>query len=687
MLPVAIRSLEALATNIWWSWDADASALWSEVDPTLWGQVRHNPVALLRDVDAGRWHDLAADTSFVARLSDVYARFEQATHAGGWCADGAPEMAGKTVLYLSMEFGLHESLRIYSGGLGVLAGDHVRSASDLGVPLIGFGLFYRNGYFRQVFDEGRQAEAYPENVPQRLPVTLCRDASGTAIAVQIPIGTRKPLAHVYRVDVGRTKLYLLCMDHSSNAPEDRALTSTLYGGDNTTRIQQEILLGIGAVRAMRALDESFDLVHMNEGHCAFAALALIEERVKAGDAITDALAWARTRTVFTTHTPVPAGHDRFDLATVTTALSGWSERVGMTEEEIMDLGRVHPGASSESLCMTVVALRASHAANGVSELHGAISRDMWRDLWPDLPVDEVPIGHITNGVHPTFWMHPASRALFDETCPGWRERPWDAEVWAPIAQIDAERLWAWRSALRRELVALATTRTGVKLDPNALTIGFARRFAPYKRGDLIFTDPDRLLSLIEGDQPVQLLYAGKAHPRDTKGKDLIETVLKWTRDRRFRDRVVVLEDYDMVLGRALTSGSDVWLNNPRRPREASGTSGQKVILNGGLNLSVLDGWWPEGFDGTNGWEIGGGKDWPNAVDASEQDAFDAESMYAVLETSVLPEWRTRTAGVPQAWVERMRRSVATCSPLFTSHRMVRDYVLKLYAPALARLRG
>ena len=680
MLPTSLTALDELANNLWWSWNADAVRLWSRMDPWRWPRLRHNPIALLQDLEEERLAELAEDADFMAHYERVMRTFRTYLSTEGWTATAHPELADRTIAYFSMEFGLHESVRIYSGGLGVLAGDHLRSASDLDVPLIGVGLWYRNGYFRQVIDDGVQIAAYPESSPARMPLTQVKSQTGAPLMVEVPIEDRTVTAQIWQLAVGRTRLFLLDTDHDGNTDADRALCHSLYGGDEHTRICQEVLLGVGGVRALEAMNLSPTLYHLNEGHCAFIVLELQRMRRKAGASEADALSWIRERCVFTTHTPVPAGHDRFPAELVETTMGPWRDAQELPAGTFMDLGRVTPGKASETLCMTVLALKGASKVNGVSELHGAVSREMWHELWPDRAVDDVPIGHVTNGVHPIFWMAPASRAFFDEHAPGWRDCPWDEEVWAPIADVADEKIWSLRNQLRGDLVELVAERTGKQLDPNALTIGFARRFAPYKRGDLIFTEPERLHALLE--RGVQIIYSGKAHPRDTNGQAIVKRVLEWAYKRGYRDRIVFLEDYDMVVGRALTSGSDVWLNNPRRPKEASGTSGQKVPLNGGINLSCRDGWWPEAYDGTNGWAIGT-SDEHASIEA--HDAFDTESLYSLLEQSVLPEWESRSEGLPKAWIARAKRSIITCAPAFTSHRMVRDYVADVYAPLVRAL--
>ncbi|MFM2163352.1 MAG: hypothetical protein RLZZ383_2864 [Pseudomonadota bacterium] len=677
MLPPALAPLAHLARNLWGSWTPEAVALWRDADALRWDRHRQNPLAMLQDVEPSRWAELAADAAYVARVHAVSAAFERYLAEGGWQATrGVPPTP---VAYFSMEFGLHTSLRIYSGGLGVLAGDHLKSASDLGIPLTAVGLFYHQGYFRQVVDDGVQVAAYVPARLDRLPLEPVLDAAGQRVSVRVPIGEHDAVAIAWRVPVGRISLYLLDVDHSANPEPVRQLTRTLYGGDEAMRIGQEALLGIGGVGLLRSLGVAADVYHMNEGHCAFVPVALMREATEAGASLADAVRTTRRRCVFTTHTPVPAGHDRFPAALVTRTLGRYEADAGWAAGTITDLGRVQPGNPSETLCMTVLALRTAHATNGVAAKHGEVSRQMWHGLWPDRAVADVPIGHITNGVHPFGWMSDRAQALFDRHVAGWRAEPWREDLWAAgLETLDDATLWATRNALRGDLCAFLAQRQGLHLDPHALTIGFARRFATYKRGDLLFRDPDRLAAILSGPLPVQIVYSGKAHPRDAAGQAVLANVLRWSEDPRFRGRVFFVEDYDMEVGAALTSGVDVWLNNPRRPQEASGTSGQKVTLNLGLNLSVLDGWWIEGFDGTNGWAIG-----PDDVAHDQQmDEDDAEALYAALESAVVPAWRARGAdGVPTSWLAAVRRSTITCASRFNSHRMVKDYVERLYAPS------
>jgi len=679
-LPVALAPLVELALNLWWSWDAEATELMRDLDAHRWERSGHNPVAVLLDVSRARLNRLAGNPRFLERLGRVHARFRDYLSSGDtWVRRNAPDMADRTVAYFSMEFGVHESMKIYSGGLGVLAGDHVRSASDLGLRFVGVGLAYRQGYFRQVIEDGRQVAAYPAADFLRLPLVLVLGDDGRPLTVEVPHLHHSYSARIWELRVGRARLFLLDAAHEDNTFEHRIFTAQLYGGASNTRVAQEVLLGVGGVRALRRMGVDPAVFHLNEGHCAFAPLELIRERALDGEAVADAAAAVRERVVFTTHTPVPAGHDRFSWDLVNEALVGYRDRMGWPHGTIMDLGRVWPGDIHEPLCMTVLALKLSRQANGVSALHGEVSRRMWREMYPHVEREaDVPIGHITNGVHPVFWMAPAFRSFFDEHLPGWRDRISDRAWWVEAVEgIDDAALWARHQRLRRELIDEIRERKGVgELDPDILTIGFARRFAPYKRANLIFTDPERLRRIVGGSRPAQFIFSGKAHPRDLHGQALVTEILRQGANREFRDSVAFLVDYNIHLGGLMTQGVDVWLNNPRRPREASGTSGQKVCLNGGINLSVLDGWWPEAYDGTNGWAVGEVREYASQ---EAQDAEDAEGLYRVLEREVLPAFYERdAAGVPRRWVAMMKRSIATCLPVFNTHRMVGDYTLGMY---------
>lgn len=620
-------SLARLAQDLWWTWNPDARRLVEGLDPLRYEALGHSLPALL----AERPELDSAGAAALIEALDAY-RIEPET----WAARSLPELG--RVAYLSMEFGLHESLRIYSGGLGVLAGDHVRSASDLGLDFVAVGLFYRHGYFRQVLDRGEQVAAWPTNAPWGLEELPQR--------VQIPDGGRSCAARIWRQQIGRVELYLLDTDLPENDPDQRAITGSLYGGGSRMRIRQEVVLGIGGMRALKALDRMPEVLHLNEGHCAFAP---VEWMRMCGDED-----HVRAHTVFTTHTPVPAGHDQFDWSLVDEVLGPYRSDAGWTEGALMDRGRRDPADFSTPLNMTWLAMRMSRSTNGVSALHGEVSRRMF---------DDDTIGHVTNGVHPTFWMADEIQDLLDIAQPGWREDLVDGRL--ELSSITDAQLWRARSACRDRLRVHIAGVTGHLVDEDMLLCGFARRFAPYKRADLVLSDDARLQALL--DRGLRIVYAGKAHPRDEAGKRLVARVARAARDHE--GSVLFLEGYDMALGRMLTQGADLWLNTPRRPREASGTSGQKVVLNGGLNASVLDGWWPEGFEGDNGWAIG---DEGSYASVEEQDAADAESVYATLE-AVLETWTDRTK-----WLAMVRASMESGIPRFNTHRMVAEYARSVY---------
>jgi alpha-glucan phosphorylase-like protein len=651
-----LRDLHDLTHDLWWTGRPEAHALWPALDPVLWESLQHNPLAMLREVGL-----TGATPAWRAAAADLVAAWRAAL-ARPIRAD-LPRVA-----YLCMEYGLHESLPIYSGGLGMLAGDHLRSAADHGLPLVAVGVFWREGYFRQVLHDGRQAAAYCVNDPARLPLRRVRGADERPLKIEVPHGEGVLTLGAWEVPVGPVRLFLLDADIEPNTPAQRAVTARLYGGDPATRLMQEVALGLGAPRLLRALQLAPELYHMNEGHAAFVTLDGLAAGLEAG--LSEAAAWAAVpaKHVFTTHTPVPAGHDRFGWDLIDPALGAWRAGLGLKPGAFMDRGRERPGDVDEPLCMTVLGMNGSRAINAVSALHGEVTREMWRKL-------PHKVQHITNGVHAGAWLAPETAALWDRWLPGWRDHlDGDLAFWSGAEQIPAEELLRARDARRARLVAEVRRRLGREvLDPKALTIGFARRFAPYKRGDLILRDPERLRALL--DRGMQLVFAGKAHPADQPGQQILARILAVARGRSVRDQIVFLPDYDMATGRLLTSCCDVWLNTPQRPREASGTSGQKAALNGNLNLSILDGWWPEAHDGTNGWAIGEERSWD---DTAAQDAADAESLYDQLCDEVIPAFADGAR-----WARMSARAMATCAPRFNTHRMVADYARDLYAPAPA----
>jgi starch phosphorylase len=703
-LPERLQSLHTLAYNLWWCWHPDAVALFRRIDPDLFDAVDHSPVRLLSSVGQGRFDELAADTDFLAHLDRVAAALAGYLSAKTWFQTQHPDAQAARIAYFSMEFGIHESVPVYSGGLGVLAGDHLKSASDLGLPLCGVSLMYREGYFRQYLNaDGWQQERYPENDFFNLPLVAAADADGDPIHVIAPLPGRDVLLKVWRIQVGRVPLYLLDANIPQNRADDRAITSQLYGGDQTTRIQQEIVLGIGGYRALRAVGFEPTVCHMNEGHAAFCALE--RTRVLMGERKLDfdtALEAAKAGTCFTTHTPVPAGNDAFPPHLIESYLGGYLGELGVDRGKLYTLGRQHPGNDGEPFGMTVLAIKTSNTSNGVSALHGEVSRKMWQAIWPTLPAAEVPIGSITNGVHTASWVAPEVEQLFARYISADREAsPTDFAVWQKADAIPDAELWRTHEKSRERLVRLCRSRLKAQLqrrgaspaevrgadevlDPEALTVGFARRFATYKRGDLIFREAERLARLVnDAKRPVQLVFAGKAHPKDNGGKELIARVAQMARRPEFRKRVVFVEDYDMNVARHLIHGVDVWLNNPRRPLEASGTSGMKVAANGGLNLSILDGWWVEGYDGTNGWAIGAGEEY--AGNDAYGDEVEGRTLYELLEHEVIPLFYDRGPdGLPRAWLQRMKRALSTLVPVFNTNRMVDEYLTRCYLPSHQR---
>ncbi len=699
------RRLWALARNMWWSWDASALSLFQDLDPARWEALGRNPVALLSEMPLDELDERIGDLALAHRINHAFRRLQEyRERAATWGDTHAGVLRRQPVAYFSAEFGIHESLPIYSGGLGVLAGDHIKSASDLGVPLVGVGLFYGQGYFRQRLDaSGWQQEEYAEVDVSRLPLEPAVDPDGKAIVPAIETGGGTLRARVWQATIGRRTLLLLDSDVDGNTPEDRALTARLYGGDVRVRIRQELLLGIGGLKALHALGIVPGVYHLNEGHSAFAVLEAIRRCMeREGVDFERAVRRVARRTVFTTHTPVPAGHDRFAPDLMDEHLGPLRDALGIPHERLMSLGRMDPEDAGEAFCMTVLGLRVSRRANAVSSLHGDVTRHMWTGLWGDRPEEDVPIGHITNGIHVPSWLAPQMQQLYDRYLPSEVAREnafpessagienvsdgalWETHVALKIRLLDAVRRRVLREAARRGEPAVVLEQLSHALSQDALTIGFARRMATYKRAALFLQDPDGLASLVNDPQhPVQFVIAGKAHPRDEPAKGVLRRIHELSRDSRFLGKLVFLEDYDISLGRELVQGVDVWLNNPRRPQEASGTSGQKVLLNGGLNLSVLDGWWAEAYDGTNGFAIGTGE--THASDEAH-DRRDAGELLRVLAEEVVPLYYDRDPdGVPRAWTARMKRAIHTLGWRFNADRMVMDYVRLCYLPAAGGL--
>jgi glycogen phosphorylase len=747
------KDLIELSTNLWWSWSPRARDIFSALDPKTWDATRENPVAVLQAVsqtivpqDEGQLLDASAymDAAKVGAALDAGGLTERAAEvvAEFEAYRAQPRKDCPSVAYFSLEFGLCAALPIYSGGLGVLAGDHTKAASDLGLDFTAVGLFYHQGYFQQTITEaGAQKTDFPTLNPAAAPMCVLRDEAGVPVTVDVPLGDDVVTAAVRHVKVGRVDLFLLDTHVEGASDDARELTARLYSGGNPVRIDQEILVGIGGVRLLRKIGRAPRRWHLNEGHCAFLALELVREHVVAGKTLGRAIELVRPISVFTTHTPVPAGHDRFGRTLVEGRLTWMADALGIETEDLMQMGRVGEGGitlsiaepgevdllrappsdtlvempaitpadlafdddededpdapstqvESEPLCMTVLALRLCEKANGVSMVHGEVSRQMWSPMWPDQAASDVPIGHVTNGIHIPTWMHGTAREHLEPHLPSdWLQRRDDPELWLDLAHgLDDTQIWAMRCALRANLLAFVqeraerrAARLGAdtplpRFTPDALTIGFARRFATYKRATMIFRDMERIVGLMtDADRPIQLVFAGKAHPMDSGGQALIAQLVSLAGDARLEGRVCILEDYDMVMGRALVSGVDVWLNNPRKPREASGTSGQKVAMHGGLNLSVLDGWWPEGYDGVNGFAIG---DATSPVNPEAQDDRDARALYTALETQVIPLYFDRDEnGVPRRWVRRIRHAMASLVGRFSTRRMVTDYADNFY---------
>jgi len=700
--PVEIRRLIAglkrLANNLWWTWNQESQEIFQELSPRGWQNLYHNAVAVLHEVSDYELFVRLQDRGFAKKVADTIAAFDNYMNATGtWCLRRAPELLENPVAYFTAEIGFHETLPIAAGGLGILAGDHARSASDLGIGFVGISMFYREGYFQQAINQDSwQTEYYTLLNPKTLPMDPVLDEGGEPLLCSVDINLATVWFQAWRVNVGRCAVYLLDTNRPENEHLFRDLTLRVYGGDSSTRIMQELLLGIGGVRLLRALGIQPSVFHMNEGHVAFLALELLREKIAQGESFSAALSATKAQCIFTTHTPVEAGHDRFSPSLVKYALHRYQRELSIPFSELMGLGRVDPADEEESFCMTVLALKTSRAANAVSELHGQVSRKMWHCLYQDRPVAEVPIGHITNGVHLMGWMKGPVRSF-------WKRKlgvQWDKDInsaafWQQMLNPDFvsdEELWALRYMLRRALIEFARRRLALQeqrvsqrdfiafdriLNPDALTIGFARRFATYKRAPLIFTDLDKVVKLVsDPDRPIQLIFAGKAHPMDDDGKRYIQQIIRLSKRSDLMGHLVFLENYDVHIARQMISGCDVWLNNARRPLEASGTSGQKIACNGGLNFSILDGWWREGSDGTNGFAIGEDCH-PDSVE--EQDRLDCENLYRVLGDEIVPCFYDRDEhGIPRKWIYRIRRSMATLVARFSTSRMVQEYTEKYY---------
>ncbi len=698
--PVQER-LWSLARNVWWSWDPESVSLFRDLNPVRWRELNQNPVALLNEMPLGEIERRATEQVLHSRINYVYRRQQEyLLEDRTWGAANAGILRPRPVAYFSAEFGMHESLPIYSGGLGVLSGDHIKSASDLDIPLVGIGLFYSHGYFLQRLDQnGWQREEYLQTDVNQLPMQPAIGINGRPVVVEIATRGSTICAKVWRIKVGRCDLLLLDSNVAGNAPEDLETTSRLYGGDARTRIRQELVLGVGGFRALKAMGINPGVLHLNEGHSGFVVFEAIRNRMEEeGLDFYAAASQIPREVIFTTHTPVPAGHDRFNPELIEEHLGPLREQLGISQENLMGFGRENPTDNQEQFCMTVLGLKLARRVNAVSSLHGEVSRAMWKNLYPGRPEDAVPIGHITNGVHVPSWLAPQMSRLYARHLGvGWQDKSGSKHTWEGIENVDDGELWETHLSLKAQLLAFvrrrareqaerraespqALQRLGKVLSPDALTIGFARRFATYKRANLLLADIERLAAMVnDAKRPVQFLFAGKAHPHDEPGKRVLQQIAQMMRDADFADKFVFIEDYDINVGRHLVQGVDVWLNNPRRPLEASGTSGQKVVLNGGLNLSVLDGWWAEAYDGLNGFAIGSGRTHSNM---DVHDRRDGEDLYRVLRDELIPLYYSRDRdGLPQGWIKRMKRTIRTLGWRFNADRMVMDYTQKCYVPA------
>ena len=705
-LPEPLLPLLEVAYNMWWCWHGDALDMLRRLDPKLWEDAYHNPVAMLGRIDQKRLQEVAADDGFLAHLARVQKSLHEYMNSPGWWTKAYGGDRQPAVAYFCAEYAISECLPIYSGGLGVLAGDHLKSASDLDVPLVAVGMLYQQGYFRQRLNaDGWQLELFPRNDFHTMPVQQIHNPDGTPLMIQVDLPQRPVKAQVWRVQVGRVPLYLLDTNVAENSPEDRHITAQLYGGDQEMRIRQELILGIGGVRMLEALGIAPKAFHMNEGHSAFLGLERIRLlMVNRGISFDEAREAVIASSIFTTHTPVPAGNDAFEPWLVDKYFANFWPQLGLGREQFLGLGRQEPSNRDEPMNLTVLALHLSTYRNGVSKLHGSVSRKLWSNVWPNMPVSEIPITHITNGIHTRTWLSHDMAELYDRYLgPGWHEKPADMSSWRGVDAIPDTELWRTHERRRERLVAFARTHLRQQLskrgagsaemamaeeilDPEALTIGFARRFATYKRANLLLADLERLGKLLSDEKRrVQIIFAGKAHPRDNPGKDLIRQIVHTSRLDPFRRSIVFLEDYDMNLARYLVQGVDIWLNTPLRPMEASGTSGMKVAANGGLNVSILDGWWEEGYDASVGWAIGSGESYD---DLEYQNEVESQALYDLLEKEVIPLFYERTSdNLPRGWIAKMKRAMSYLAPVFNTNRMVRQYAEMFYAPASKRWEG
>ncbi len=703
-IPERLARLTDIAHNLWWCWNPEAVDLFFRMDRALWTETEHNPVRLLGEIEQSKLEELASNASFLAHLDRVSTALDNYMVDGEWRArhDTAPK--DLLIAYLSAEFGLQESVKMYSGGLGILAGDHLKAASDLGIPLVGLGLLYREGYFRQSLNEdGWQQESYPTNDFHNMAITREYDATGNPHVIEVPLPGRMVKAFIWRCQVGRTTLYLLDCDHEGNTPKDRNITARLYGGGKDTRIEQEIMLGMGGVIALKHLGLHPTVYHINEGHAAFMTLQRIKDLIER-DKINfqDAVEVVRIGSIFTTHTPVPAGNDVFEPSVLAPYFQEYCRQLNISIKDFLALGRQDPNNDAEHFSMTILALKLSSASNGVSRLHGKVARNMWTNVWRNIPEDEVPIGSVTNGIHIPTWISKDLSMLFDRYLgPDWVATPHDQSVWERIDTVPDTELFRIHERCCQRLVSFTRRRVEQQLinrgapasevraarellDGETLTIGFARRFATYKRALLLFRDLDRLKKiLLNPEMPVQLIIAGKAHPDDGDSKKIIRDIIHNAKTPELRQHIVFLEDYDINVARYMLQGVDCWLNTPRKPMEASGTSGMKAAANGAINISIPDGWWCEAMElGENGWSIGGGEVYENVA---EQDRNESQALYELLEQEVVPMFYNRDReGFPREWISRMKTSIRTIAPMFNTYRMVLEYGDRFYVPCCQR---
>ncbi len=702
-LPKNLEKLEDLAYNLWFAWNPDVRDLFREMDVDLWRSRGRNPVETLLEITPERLEELANDTVFVGKLRKSWKRLQNYLEKKDTTfSKNFPKMSDHLVAYFCAEYGIHESLPNYAGGLGILAGDHTKAASDLGLPFIAFGLMYKHAYFQQEINEnGEQVEIYDVLDPERLPCRLVKNQDGTPLLVSVPLLDHNLYLKIWEVKVGRVSVFLMDTTVDANSDEDKEIIHSLYGGSRETRIQQEIILGIGGMRALKEMGYNPSVYHMNEGHSAFLGLERLTNLMNHGMDYKTALEYVRASTTFTTHTPIPAGNEAFEFDLIEKYFKHMWPKLEISHEKFFDLGRNTNIHEHENFSLTVLALNLSGQANGVSKLHGEVSRGMWQKVWPGLPTHEIPIGHVTNGVHTFTWLHREMIKLLDEYFgDDWRENILNQQYWDKFYQIPDEVLWEKIQVMRadqidhlRRYYKIRIERYGEGnagypeaediLDPDALTIGFARRFAPYKRALLFFRDPERVKKIMANkDKPVQILFAGKAHPANDAGKDLIRKLNQYAKEEGFKGKIVFVEGYNMNMGRVLVSGVDVWMNTPRRPLEASGTSGQKVPINGGVNFSILDGWWIEGYNKQNGWAIGSEGHYDNH---EQQDAADSESLYDILENELIPLFYERDKdGIPHKWIQMVKHAFHSAITDFSAHRMVWNYVNQYYMPAMKR---